>query len=190
MSRQALSSLFAVLCSNFSPVMGCKFGSIPMPWQIPLIRLAVMLRISLCRIEGNPPLEQLSAYSMEKCWPQTQWEGICGGRQPYRRHKASLNAPLCSANPCSEIGRAESQLEAPFSEQKIRALYRLIGRFPSDRLLYSPHSVWETFLRLFSALFALPSLQVVYCALFGWIRNAKSTKAIELVVPTFPFQCC
>lgn len=85
-----------------------------------------MLRISLWWIEGDPPLKQLSACSMVKCWPQTQWEGRYDGVQPYRKHRASLKAPSWKRNPCSEIGKAESQLEAPFSEKKIRTFCRYI----------------------------------------------------------------
>ena len=111
MSSRAPSSRLAVLCSNCSPVTGCRLGSVPTPWHTSLSRFAVMLRISLCRIEGKPPLEQLSACSMVKCWPQTQWEGRYDSCHLYRKHRASLKAPLCRANSCSEMGKAESQLE-------------------------------------------------------------------------------
>ena len=56
-----------------------------------------------------------------------QWEGKCVGRQPYRRHSASLKAPLCRANPCSLMGKVESQLEAPFSADTVKAFWRLLG---------------------------------------------------------------
>ena len=36
---------------------------------------------------------------------------------------------MCRANPCSEMGKAESQLEATFSEHIERALCNLVGRF-------------------------------------------------------------
>ena len=77
----------------------------------------------------NLTFEQLSACSIEKFWPQTQWEGRYEGRQPYRKQRASLKAPLCRANPCSEMGKAESQLEAPFSEHIERTLCNVVGRF-------------------------------------------------------------
>ena len=144
MSSRAPSSRLAVLCSNCSPVTGCRLGSFPTPWHTSLSRLAVMLRISLCRIEGKPPLEQLSACSMVKCWPQTQWEGRCDGRHPYRKHRASLKAPLCRANPCSEMGKAESQLEAPFSEQIVRAFCSLVGMlFSRSFAALASHCLWN-----------------------------------------------
>ena len=79
MSGLALSSLLAVLCSNCSLVTGCKLGSIPTQWQTSLRRSAVMLQISLCQMVRNPPLGQLNACSMVKCWSQTQWDGRCTG---------------------------------------------------------------------------------------------------------------
>ena len=52
---------------------------------------------------------------------------------PYRKQRASLKAPLCRANPCSEMGKAESQLEAPFSEHIERSWW--VG-FASNPLLF------------------------------------------------------
>ena len=74
-----------------------------------------MFLSSLCLMEGNPPQGQFIACSTVRGLPQTQVDGRFGGRQPYRRHKASRKAPLCRAKPCSAIGKADSQLEAPFS---------------------------------------------------------------------------
>ena len=73
------------------------------------------------------------------------------GCQPYRKHRASLKAPLCRANPCSEMGRAESQLEAPFSEQIVRAFCSLVDRssFRSFAVLAS-YCLWN-----FRALFLI-----------------------------------
>ena len=88
---------------------------------------AVRSRSSLCLIDGNPPQGQLKACSMVKCYPQTQLAGRSGGLHPYLRYRASLNAPLCRAKPCSAIGRAESQLEAPFSFEISNALCILVG---------------------------------------------------------------
>ena len=39
--------------------------------------------------------------------------------QLYRRERASLKAPLWSAKPCSSMGRAVSQEEAPFSLARV-----------------------------------------------------------------------
>ena len=75
---------------------------------------------SLCLIEGRPPQAQLRACSMVYCLPRTQFDGRCGGHHPYLRQRASLKAPLCSAKPCSAIGRDESQLDAPFSLEASR----------------------------------------------------------------------
>ena len=43
-----------------------------------------MSRISLWRIDGNPPRGQFRACSTVNCLPQMQWEGRCAGCQPYR----------------------------------------------------------------------------------------------------------
>ena len=44
-------------------------------------RLAVMLRISLCLIEGNPPLGYDRAWSTEKFLPQAKVVGVREGCQ-------------------------------------------------------------------------------------------------------------
>ena len=75
--------------------------------------------ISLCLINRNPPWEQLIACSTVSCLPQTQWEGKCGGHQPYHRQRASLRAPLWRVNPCFMMGRVESQVDAPFSLEAV-----------------------------------------------------------------------
>ena len=93
-----------------------------------------MSRSSLCLLDGNPPREQLRACSTENCLPHTQLDGRIGGCHPYLRQRASLKAPLCSAKPCSVIGRAESQLDAPFSPELSIDLWRFLGTL-SDRLV-------------------------------------------------------
>ena len=85
-----------------------------------------MSRISLWRIDGNPPRGQFRACSTVNCLPQMQWEGKCVGRQPYRRHSASLKAPLWRVNPCSSMGKVESQLEAPFSADTVKVAGKLV----------------------------------------------------------------
>ena len=129
MSRRAPPSLFADLCVSSSYVTRSRLGSVPTPWHTSLMKSAVMSLISLWRIEGKPPREQLRACSMVNCLSQTHREGNCCGRHPYRRHSASRKAPLCRANPCSSIGRVESQVEAPFSDDTSIALRKLGGRF-------------------------------------------------------------
>ena len=64
---------------------------------------------------------------MVRCFPHTQFAGKSGGCHPYLRHRASLKAPLCRAKPCSAMGRADSQLDAPFSFETSSALFILIG---------------------------------------------------------------
>ena len=54
---------------------------------------AVVSWSSLCLIEGRPPQAQLRACSLVYCLPQTQFDGRCGGRHPYMRHRTSLKAP-------------------------------------------------------------------------------------------------
>ena len=122
MSSRAPSSRLAVLCNNCSPVTGCRLGSVPTLWHTSIRKSAVISRISLWRIDGNPPRGQLKTCSTVNCLLHAQWDGRCGGRQPYRRQRASLKAPLWRANPCSSIGRVESQLEAPFSVEALTAL--------------------------------------------------------------------
>ena len=86
----------------------------PTAWHTSLIRLTVISWMSLWRIDGNRPLGQLRACSTLNWMPHTQWDGRHGGCQPYLRHRVSLKAPLCAA--CSAMGKADSQLEAPFSD--------------------------------------------------------------------------
>ena len=148
-SRRAPSSLLAVLSLNRSVVTCCRVGSIQTLLQTSLRYSAVMSLSSLCLIDGNPPHGQIIAWSMPKDLPQTHEDGRLGGRQPYRRQIASRKAPLCKAKPCSAIGRAESQLEAPFSLLTSMTLCRLFGSF---------------FIRLSAA--ALFSLRLLFWASF------------------------
>ena len=79
MSRQVPSSRFAVLWKSRSSVTGCRCGSVPTPWQTSVSRCAVISLISLCLIEGKPPLLQLRAWSTVNLLQQAQWEGRCFG---------------------------------------------------------------------------------------------------------------
>ena len=74
-----------------------------------------MSHISLCLIDGKPPLGQDRACSMEKETPQEHLEGSLSGVQPYRNAKESWKAPLCRAKLCSESGSRVSQVDDPFS---------------------------------------------------------------------------
>ena len=62
-------------------------------------RLAVRLRILLCLMEGNPPLAQESAWSMELLLPLSHLDRRFEGGHPYRRAMASWKVALCSAKP-------------------------------------------------------------------------------------------
>ena len=70
------------------------------------------------------------ACSTEKGAPQAHFVGSLSGIQPYRRARASWNAPLCREKPCSVSGRAVSQVEDPFSFARFTDL-----RKQSDRRL-------------------------------------------------------
>ena len=58
MSRRAPSWVFADTPDSCSLVMGCRCGSTLTSLHTSDIRLAVRSRISLCLIDGNPPLGQ------------------------------------------------------------------------------------------------------------------------------------
>ena len=77
-------------------------------------RVALRLWISLCQIEGRPPLAQDRACSTENLFQQAQVQDISVGVQPYLRARASSKALLWRANQCSDNGRAVSQIEDPF----------------------------------------------------------------------------
>ena len=78
MSSLAPSSTLPMSCS---PLMGWRSGSIRTSLQTSESRLAVMSRISLRLIEGNPPLEHDKAWSTEKFLPQAQVVGVREGCQ-------------------------------------------------------------------------------------------------------------
>ena len=72
-----------------SPVIGCNSGSIRTSLQTSVRRLAVRSLISLCLIEGEPPLGQERACSTENLAPQPHVDGVCRGCQLYLRAGAS-----------------------------------------------------------------------------------------------------
>ena len=65
--------------------------------QTSVSRLAVRSLISLCRMEGKPPLGQKSACSTENFLPQSQVEGARNGSQAgvhsYRRCHVKMGTP-------------------------------------------------------------------------------------------------
>ena len=114
-SRRAPSCLLEVRYVSDSPERGCRSSSVDTLGQVSLISCAVRSLISLCLKAGSPPRGQLRARSTVKFLPQTHSAARRGGRQPYRKQRASLNAPLWREKPCSLIDRVVSQLEAPLS---------------------------------------------------------------------------
>ena len=98
-------------------------------WQTSVMTLAVKSLSSLCLKVGRPPVGQHRAWSTVKDLPHTHLVGRCDGCRLYRRHKASLNAPLCKLKPCSLMCRAVSHVDAPFSLAKIVARCRWQLRF-------------------------------------------------------------
>ena len=60
--------------------------------------------------------------------PQTQVEGSARGLQPYRKQRASRNAPLWRWNPCSLIGTTVNQAEAPLLLAISNNLYKGLVR--------------------------------------------------------------
>ena len=59
---------------------------------------------------------------------------VRSGCHPYLRHNASRKAPLCNVNPNSAMGRAVSQLDAPFSWARAMDLWREAERVGWSRL--------------------------------------------------------
>ena len=90
--------------------------------------MAVKFLISLCLIDGKPPLVQERACSTERVEPQSHLAGSLSGVQPYRSAKASWKASLCNAKSCSESGRMVSQMDEPFSHASFTDLCRPAGR--------------------------------------------------------------
>ena len=95
---------------------GCRSGFVLTSWHTSVSKLAVRSLISLGPRIGKPPLVQVKAWSIVNLVPHSQFEGVRLKDQPYLRAIASRNAPLCSLNPKSAIGKVVSQLDAPLSE--------------------------------------------------------------------------
>ena len=107
-------------------------------WQTSERIVAVTSRISFCLMEGKHPLEQESMWSMVKPLPHAQVVGTLSGCQPYLKARASRNADLWREKPNSEIGRAVSQPEAPFSWARDMARCKVCGR---DDLMFEAISL-------------------------------------------------
>ena len=75
----------------------------------------------------KPFLGQDKACATLKASPQTQWVGKFRGSKPYLSATASLNAPLCNANPCVLTGLAVSQVDTLGSWASSTAHYKDLG---------------------------------------------------------------
>ena len=84
-------------------------------WQTSVSSVAVMSLTSLCLTAGKPPVLHVKACSTLNCCPQLQWDGELWTGQPYLSARLSLNAAFGSTKPCSLMGSAVSQVDAPFS---------------------------------------------------------------------------
>ena len=107
--------MLAILCLSSSPDRGCSSGSVLTLWHTSLRRSTVTSLILLWYNDRKPPHGQLREWSTVNCLPHTHSVARCPGCHPYRKHRASLNTPLCSAKLCSAMGSVDSQLDAPLS---------------------------------------------------------------------------
>ena len=111
MSSRAPACELAVAPISSSSVTGSVHTSL----HTSVRRVAVRSHISLCLIDGKPPLAQDRACSTEKEAPQAHFDGSLSGVQPYRRARASWKVPLCRVKPYSVSGKAVSQEEESFN---------------------------------------------------------------------------
>ena len=72
---------------NSSSVTGWSSGSIHTSLHTSVRRVAVRSHISLCLIDGKPPLVHDKACSTEKEAPQAQFNGSLSGVQPGHHEK-------------------------------------------------------------------------------------------------------
>ena len=140
-----------------SPVRGCRSGSMRTSEQTSVRRFAVGSLISLCLMDGNPPLGHDKA-----CHPHV--EGDCNGCQLYLRGRASWKALLCRVNPNSSIGKEVTHEEAPVSWASCIAHLSVWGRYSFRRsaLLWLRHV----------SVCALPSLPPVVWLRFHWCTDS------------------
>ena len=81
-SSHAPSCVLAVAPVRPSSVTGCSTGSMRISLQTSVRGVAVRSRISLCLMDGKPPLAHDSACSTEKLLPQSHFDGRFDGVQP------------------------------------------------------------------------------------------------------------
>ena len=109
-------SEWAVRSVNCSHESGCNSGSTNTLWYVSQSNWAVMSLISLWRRDGSHhAYRQLKACSTVNLFPHVHSVGRWDGWRPYQSDIASWNALLCNEKPCSSIGGADNQLDAPFS---------------------------------------------------------------------------
>ena len=86
-------------------------------------KVAVKSHTSLCRSDGKSPFGQECTCFTRRLVPQAQFDdGRQESGQSYLKETASKKAPLCRQKPCSPIGNAVSQLDAPFSRARSTVL--------------------------------------------------------------------
>ena len=128
MSSRAPSSAIAVAWRRTSPAIGCRVGSTVVLLQTSPNQPATVSLTSLCLAIGKPPLGQERACPTDIPAPQAQCVGRLAGVQPYLRARASRKAPLWRVRPYCSKGRADNQLEDPFSWANSMAFRRVGGK--------------------------------------------------------------
>ena len=127
-SSLAPSCELVVAPGSWSDIVDCRLGSMHTSLHTSVRRLALRSRISLCLMQGKPPLAHESVCSTVKQLPHLHLSGRFEGDHSYRRAMASWKAALCSEKPCSLRGRTVSQVEAPFSLAKPTAFCSWAGK--------------------------------------------------------------
>ena len=82
-SSRAPSWVLADRWDRDSPESGCRWGSVVIPWQTSVSKVAVISLTSLCLTAGKPPVLQVNACSTLNGFPQLQWDGEFWNGQPY-----------------------------------------------------------------------------------------------------------
>ena len=98
-------------------------------WHTSDNKEAVRSRISLWRIVQKPPKLHVIAWSTENDIPQVQNDDDIFERlQPYLKHSASLNSPLCREKPNLSKGSTDNHEDPPFSLLRSTSRCCLAGR--------------------------------------------------------------
>ena len=115
MSNLASSDVFAVLCSNCSPVNFCNVGSMQTSWHTSVSRLVVMFLSLLWRSVINPLFLNVRAWLMLKLFPHVHVFGVRDNSHPNLILTRYQNSCLLSIYLSSTIGKKDSCVEAPCS---------------------------------------------------------------------------